>query len=151
MRAVSKAHYYLYLFAGIENDKPVPSEHITEIKADVAHENGTASVNQVGPPVSELSNGTKEECVVKQEDLPVNENTSHEVVENGDAANGYHCELKKENSTAILQPEQPLFLVKTWRTQLCRCPNCLRMYEEKRLGFLLDSDDTLQVLPHTFF
>ncbi|KAG0608045.1 hypothetical protein M758_8G073600 [Ceratodon purpureus] len=130
--------------AGMENGKPVPLEHISETKADVAHENGIASVSQVGPAVSENSNDTKEECVVKQENLPIDEDIPLEVVESGDASNGYHCELKKESSNAIIQPEQPLFLVKSWRGQLCRCPNCLRMYEEKRLGFLLDSDDTLQ-------
>jgi hypothetical protein len=121
----------------------------SELEADVAHENGIAGVvHQTGPVVSELSN---EDCVVKQEDRSINENISHGVVENGDAVNGYHCELKKESPTAVIQPGQPLFLVKSWRTQLCRCPNCLRMYEERQLGFLLDSDDTLQVLPHTFF
>lgn len=138
------------LVLGTENGKPVPSEPATEPKPDGAHENGIASVHPVDPVVSDLSNVTKEDCVVKQEDRSINENISHEVVGNGNVANGYRCVLKKESSTAIIQPEQPLFLVKSWRAQLCRCPNCLRMYEERQLGFLLDSDDTLQVLSHTF-
>ena len=129
---------------------PVPSDPITELKADVAQENGVASVKNVPPAVSELPKEIKEDSVVKQEYGSINENIFHEVVENRNATNGYHCELKKESSTAIIQPEQPLFLVKSWRTKLCRCPNCLRMYEERALGFLLDSDDTLQVLIHTF-
>lgn len=131
-------------------------ESITELKPDGAHENGITNIHQVDSAVGELSNETKEDCVVKkedcvakQEDGPVNDNMSHEVM-NGDAANGYPCELKKEKSTAIIQPGQPVFLVKSWRSQLCRCPTCSRMYEEKGLGFLLDLDDTLQVLPRTF-
>lgn len=123
---------------GIENGK---QESTIEVKADGAHENGIASVHQEESAACELSNETKEDCVAKQEDG----NISHEGV-NGDLANGYPCELKKENSTAVIQPGQPVFLVKSWRSQLCRCPACLRMYEERGLGFLLDSDDTLQVL-----
>ena len=112
--------YYLCFVADSENGKP-------EAKAESV--------------VSE--DGTKEECDVKQEDLPVNET----VAENGNAANGScPCELKKESAPAIVQPGHPLFLVKSWRSQLCRCPNCLRTYKENHLGFLLDSDDTLQVI-----
>lgn len=138
-------------------------ESITELKANGAHENGIASVHQVHSAVCELSIETKEDCsvkqeycvikqedcVVKKEDGLLNDNVSPEVVEE-DPANGYACVLKKEVSTSTIQPGQAIFLVKSWRTHLCRCLTCLRMYEERGLVFLLDSDDTLQVQPLTF-
>jgi len=36
-----------------------------------------------------------------------------------------------------------LFLPTGWRDQLCRCDDCTRIYEEKHLEFLLDSEDTV--------
>ncbi|KAF5302392.1 hypothetical protein FQA39_LY10431 [Lamprigera yunnana] len=32
-----------------------------------------------------------------------------------------------------------------WRKQLCTCPECIRIYEEERVMFLLDPQDTVQV------
>lgn len=93
-----------------------------------------------------LTNEVKEDREVKQEVQSINGNVSHETVANEDSTNGCPCEMKKESSAAINPPGHALFLVKSWRTQLCRCPNCLRMYEQRGIGFLLDSDDTLQVL-----
>lgn len=36
-----------------------------------------------------------------------------------------------------------LFLVKNWRSHLCRCSACLTMYKEKGVSFLMDSEDTI--------
>uniref|UniRef100_A0A0M3I3G8 UBR-type domain-containing protein n=1 Tax=Ascaris lumbricoides TaxID=6252 RepID=A0A0M3I3G8_ASCLU len=36
-----------------------------------------------------------------------------------------------------------LFKSTMWRERLCRCQDCLSMYEEKEVGFLLDPEDTL--------
>lgn len=88
--------------------------------------------------------------MAKQEGGSAEGATNSHDMENGDAANGYPCALKKEDATAVILPGQPVFLVKSWRSQLCRCPACLRMYEGRGLGFLLDSDDTLQVQSCTF-
>jgi E3 ubiquitin-protein ligase UBR7 len=137
----------VFLCTGIENDKQLALEPTTDPKAESTHENGIVDVHQVRSEVCEVSNEAKEEREVKQEAQSMNGGTSHETVANENATNGYHCELEKEGSAAIIQPGQPLFLTKSWRAQLCRCPNCLKMYTERGVGFLLDSDDTLQVLP----
>lgn len=122
-------HYHLCLWTGIENGK-----------REVPEENG---ILQVDSALQELSNETKEDSVIKQE----NQSTKNELVANEDAVYGHPCGMKNEGPTAIIQPGQPLFLLRSWRTQLCRCPTCLRMYSERAVDFLLDSDDTLQVLP----
>ena len=36
-----------------------------------------------------------------------------------------------------------LFLPNGWREQLCRCDDCAKIYEEKKLEFLLDPEDTV--------
>lgn len=38
---------------------------------------------------------------------------------------------------------EPLFLSKSWRDALCKCNNCLEYYNQKRIAFLLDKDDTI--------
>jgi len=139
------------LIAGIENGKHDPLESTTVSKADGAQENGITSAHHGDSAVCEQLNEANDDGLAKlQVNGSVNDvNITHEVAVE-DAANGHTCELKKGNSTGIIRPGEPVFLVKSWRSQLCRCPSCLRMYEGRGLGFLLDSDDTLQVLPRTF-
>lgn len=38
---------------------------------------------------------------------------------------------------------KPLFLSKGWREFLCRCGNCLEFYAQRRIGFLLDKEDSI--------
>lgn len=135
----------MFLFPGVTNDKPAPSMPTTDLKADGVHENGIVNAHQVDSTVSDISNEVKGDREVKQEVQSIHGNISHQTVAQKESTNGCPCELRKEGPAATIQPEQALFLVKNWRTQLCRCPNCLLMYEERGIGFLLDSDDTLQV------
>lgn len=89
----------------------------------------------------ESSNGAQDVCKSEQAETDVkNDDVSHEA-----ATNGNHCVLKEDVPTATLEPGLAIFLTKSWRTELCRCPSCLSMYEEKGINFLLDSEDTLQV------
>lgn len=138
------------LFTGIANDKHAPLMPTADFKADGAHENGIVNAHQVDSAVCGISNEVKEVSEVEQEVQSIHGDISHETVANEDATNGCPCELKKEGPAATIQPGQAIFLVKNWRTQLCRCPNCLKMYEERGIGFLLDSDDTLQVFSNFF-
>lgn len=141
----------MFLCTGVEYDKPSPSEPAPDLKTESTLANVLVDVNQVKSAVCEVSNEVIEEREVKQEVQLTNGSTSHGTIANEGTTNGYHCELDKEGSVAVLQMGHPVFLIKSWRAQLCRCPNCLRMYEEKGIGFLLYSDDTLQVLPQLFF
>lgn len=36
-----------------------------------------------------------------------------------------------------------MFLSKNWRDALCKCKNCLEYYHQKRIGFLLDKEDSI--------
>lgn len=38
---------------------------------------------------------------------------------------------------------EPLFLSKNWRATLCRCKKCLSMYEQKRVSYLIDEEDSI--------
>lgn len=58
------------------------------------------------------------------------------------------CEIGNEkhdssNGTSDVWTDKALFLVKNWRTQLCRCDACCNVYMVKGVSFLLDSADTL--------
>ncbi|XP_065858591.1 uncharacterized protein [Euphorbia lathyris] len=38
---------------------------------------------------------------------------------------------------------KPLFLLKNWREMLCRCENCLDMYNQKKISYLFDKEDSI--------
>ncbi|XP_061374124.1 uncharacterized protein LOC133316398 [Gastrolobium bilobum] len=38
---------------------------------------------------------------------------------------------------------KPMFLPKNWRDSLCKCNNCLEFYNQKRIVFLLDKEDSI--------
>ncbi|KAE9596522.1 hypothetical protein Lal_00007619 [Lupinus albus] len=38
---------------------------------------------------------------------------------------------------------KPIFLSKNWRDALCKCNNCLEFYNQKRIAFLLDKEDSI--------
>lgn len=124
----------------IANDKHAPLIATTDLKAEGDH----ANVHQANFVVCETSNVAKQDSEVQQGLPSVNGNISHATVTSEDTTNGCPCKLKKEGSDAVFHPGQALFLVKGWRTHICQCPDCLRVYEQRAIGFLLDSDDTLQ-------
>lgn len=43
----------------------------------------------------------------------------------------------------VLEKSKPIFLPKNWRDVICKCKNCVKFYEEKRIGFLVDKDDSI--------
>jgi len=40
-------------------------------------------------------------------------------------------------------PNRPMFLSKNWRDALCKCNNCVEFYNQKRIAFLLDKEDSI--------
>ncbi|CAI0408690.1 unnamed protein product, partial [Linum tenue] len=38
---------------------------------------------------------------------------------------------------------KPFFLAKSWRESLCRCENCLEMYKQKHISYLIDKEDSI--------
>ncbi|KAK5643216.1 hypothetical protein RI129_007061 [Pyrocoelia pectoralis] len=53
-----------------------------------------------------------------------------------------HCTKPKEKSSSVTSK---FWTDIDWRKQLCTCPECIRMYEEEKVMFLLDPQDTVQV------
>ncbi|KAA8528234.1 hypothetical protein F0562_035515 [Nyssa sinensis] len=43
----------------------------------------------------------------------------------------------------VLEKNKPMFLSKNWRGILCRCEKCVDFYKQKRIGFLLDREDSI--------
>uniref|UniRef100_A0A5B7BHT4 Putative E3 ubiquitin-protein ligase UBR7 n=1 Tax=Davidia involucrata TaxID=16924 RepID=A0A5B7BHT4_DAVIN len=43
----------------------------------------------------------------------------------------------------VLEKGKPMFLSKNWRGILCRCEKCADFYKQKRIGFLLDREDSI--------
>ncbi|XP_037493885.1 putative E3 ubiquitin-protein ligase UBR7 isoform X2 [Jatropha curcas] len=46
-------------------------------------------------------------------------------------------------TTMPISESKPLFLSKNWRDILCRCENCLDMYNQKCISYLLDKEDSI--------
>ena len=53
------------------------------------------------------------------------------------------CPRKSIGGEIPDQKISALFLPNGWREQLCRCGDCIKMYDEKRLEFLIDPEDTV--------
>lgn len=51
------------------------------------------------------------------------------------------CKMPKQKSEVSTK----FFPDTNWRQQLCTCVNCLKMYEDEKVMFLIDPQDTLQV------
>lgn len=45
--------------------------------------------------------------------------------------------------TSPVSEGNPMFLSKSWRDVLCRCEKCLDMYNQKRISYLLDKEDSI--------
>ncbi|KAK3016055.1 hypothetical protein RJ639_007542 [Escallonia herrerae] len=65
--------------------------------------------------------------------------------ENSGAGSSTTCILQVDLVAAppSLEKSKPMFLSKNWREALCRCEKCEQFYTEKRVGFLLDKEDTI--------
>jgi len=55
-----------------------------------------------------------------------------------------NCLLESLNSVNKEVPDRASFWQDGWRQKLCKCDNCLAMYKDKRVEFLLDPSDTVQ-------
>lgn len=65
------------------------------------------------------------------------------VVTDEEKCNGVdHCTKPKEKSIPLTSK---FWTDIDWRKQLCTCPDCIRMYEEEKVMFLLDPQDPVQV------
>ncbi|KAK8549768.1 hypothetical protein V6N13_073543 [Hibiscus sabdariffa] len=54
------------------------------------------------------------------------------------------CVLAIDWMAASLDSEsRPVFLSKNWRDALCKCDNCLDMYKQKHISYLLDKEDSI--------
>nr|CAG4647134.1 EOG090X07TK [Megafenestra aurita] len=55
------------------------------------------------------------------------------------------CKLENKSDTELLMTnKKATFWPEGWRTRLCRCQKCLAMYEEKKIVFLTDEQDTVE-------
>ncbi|XP_066145467.1 putative E3 ubiquitin-protein ligase UBR7 isoform X1 [Euwallacea fornicatus] len=52
---------------------------------------------------------------------------------------------KSERATAKFWQEGVTLLQASWRKQLCTCDNCLKMYENQEIAFLLDHEDPVHL------
>ncbi len=41
------------------------------------------------------------------------------------------------------KPANTLFMPENWRSELCKCDDCIKIYDDNNLGFLKDPEDTV--------
>ncbi|CCI41402.1 unnamed protein product [Albugo candida] len=54
------------------------------------------------------------------------------------------AELRLGKKASRSEALEPMFWHSGWRNSLCRCVDCLNLYQDHKISFLLDSQDTLQ-------
>ncbi|XP_062620131.1 putative E3 ubiquitin-protein ligase UBR7 [Saccostrea cucullata] len=57
--------------------------------------------------------------------------------------NDSHCLLKDIQTRDVTFKDCGTFWQDGWRKKLCKCADCVAMYKEKSLGFLIDESDTV--------
>ncbi|XP_056638961.1 putative E3 ubiquitin-protein ligase UBR7 [Diorhabda sublineata] len=69
-------------------------------------------------------------------------NSEKEDKESKESEDGAYCKKPKEKSTKVCAKFWPEV---NWRKQLCTCDECLKMYENEDVAFLLDSEDPVHL------
>ncbi len=71
-----------------------------------------------------------------------NESTASNVLD--ESTSSLQDERKcKKVVPAILTETKTLFLPTNWRQDLCKCDDCLKLYKEQQISFLIDEEDTV--------
>ncbi|GFO41329.1 ubiquitin protein ligase e3 component n-recognin 7 (putative) [Plakobranchus ocellatus] len=94
--------------------------------------------NDEGPPVKKLK--ADEEFQLKDISMKKYED------EEGDElkTKGSECLLKSLQNRTVDQPDCATFWSEGWRSKLCRCTECMEMYEDRNIEYLIDDEDTMQ-------
>lgn len=138
---------------------------------DVSNSNKDKNVLQEIPTASgsgKLENGACSNGSPKKEDAMIDTNsesmTAGKGVSTGKSLDknvdsnqcindsGPHTDcILRDNLVADLtvSESKPLFLSKNWRAILCRCKQCLSMYEQKHVIYLIDEDDSISEYERT--
>ena len=104
---------------------------------------GTSEKNNISIDKSTNSEDLKETC---RDSTISREASTDKMGENkkGKSLVDSDCIVKaaKDKLTNLQKPVS-LFMLQGWREQLCKCPDCRTIYQERNLDFLLNSEDTV--------
>lgn len=106
-------------------------------------ENGTTIAAQEEPSNAEIPGGGAVVCKLEMVTNHMRTSTLDHLQKA--TSNGLTCSSKTDVVAECPEPVWPLFLSSSWRAKLCQCPQCLNMYKEKGVSFLLNREDTIQV------
>lgn len=128
-----KQHEFLLHYDGLTVRKVLQEE---DVKAAVDVESTASETAE-----EKDNSGTAESSAAASADAPEGDfadvlNKSQEVL-----AAITECKMPKQKSEVSTK----FFPDVNWRQQLCTCVNCLKMYENEKVMFLIDPQDTLQV------
>ncbi|KAM4690018.1 putative E3 ubiquitin-protein ligase UBR7 [Rhinophrynus dorsalis] len=138
--------------------KMTPAEGVLEdIKVDdspvkdVKLQNGSSIKTEEQKDEEMTNHQVKEEGVEKAND-PSTSTESEKKLANGEASHpvktedspGIVCKLK-EIKTHLSRTNTATYWPSNWRQKLCTCGDCMKMYAELGVLFLMDENDTVQV------
>ncbi|KAK1285167.1 hypothetical protein QJS10_CPB20g02013 [Acorus calamus] len=122
----------------------IKSENITKAEGNVL-ENGppTCFPEKIEKGASN-SEALTDPTTVNSESVAGHSGKDSSVLENSE--NNKKCKLGVELNSSLyaLDKKKPMFLSKGWRGLLCRCEACQEFYTQKKVGFLIDKDDTIE-------
>ncbi|KAK7250662.1 hypothetical protein RIF29_33229 [Crotalaria pallida] len=128
----------------VSKDKGVledmPSTHVTEQPmGDAASSHNSPKTNDAKATVSESISGSKDQI------QGGNCDQSKDLSQCTSSTNMHVNCLLGVNIVAAspVLNGKPMFLSKNWRDILCKCSNCLEFYNQKRIAFLLDKEDSI--------
>ncbi|KAF2882349.1 hypothetical protein ILUMI_23833 [Ignelater luminosus] len=151
-------HQFILHYNGMSLNKVNPSEQVevevvkeqSDAKGATEATDNAETSNNVEDPLkldddnkmevaSSSDNEQKvEEGNIEQNDNSLNNAESSQVLIN----NSEVCKMPKTKPTRICTK---FWADVEWRNQLCTCPQCLKMYEDQKVMFLLDPQDTVHV------
>lgn len=118
-------------------DDTNPDEMVQCIMCEDWHHN--KHLGKTPPPDSDYSEMICDACMEKHPFL----NTYSSLVDSAQASST--CKLESETiDKDQLNSKKATFWPEGWRNRLCRCEKCLAMYEEKKIKYLTDDQDTVE-------
>ncbi|CAK9261000.1 unnamed protein product [Sphagnum jensenii] len=127
-----------YCCAGNNGNKVIAPSYLNGTN----QENGTTIAAQAEPSNAEIPGGGAVVCKLEMVTNHMRTSTLDHLQKA--TSNGLTCSSKTDVVAECPEPVWPLFLSSSWRAKLCQCPQCLNMYKEKGVSFLLNREDTIQ-------
>ncbi|XP_075152012.1 putative E3 ubiquitin-protein ligase UBR7 [Haematobia irritans] len=136
-------YYVGFALKAVENlDGSIADANITVTGGDVCEDDDNKLKSDLDKSISEIMNigengtSTTNDCEPLSKKLKLDTEGD---IKKEDSSKGNECRRPSQKSD---YEKGPTFWGADWRNALCRCPSCMLVYENEKVEYLLDSEDS---------